>query len=106
MTPEEHKRIVRAGLNKLSFNRPEKLDPVRLLMAKVQKSQQSVRALIQPIAEAGGRKDETAMFDLTVKGFLEEFKNYDKEEVLQLCVMLYAAQMMEQLSGFGGEVTS
>lgn len=92
MTPEEHNRIVEAGLKKLGVKQHELADFERLLAeaeARIRNVRQYATLICTEMRDAGKQLNrKMLMEDLSAK-FLDNFCHYNKDELLlMLCFHL------------------
>lgn len=109
MTPEEHKRIVSAGLNIIKAKNPDlvtapKQDDLDILLEKMQSATKHVRSLVGPIDDAvraaGRSHDKKQLFQTIVKFYVEQFGRKDvwsNDEIIFACAMAHASMMIDQI---------
>lgn len=106
--PEEHNRIVSAGINIAKSKLIDKLTPpdesdFRLMQRRFKDVVFKVVALIKPIhdaeRDAGKTPDKEAMFTTACNLFVNEIAsaNFSKDELLYITALVHAGMLIDQL---------
>lgn len=94
MDQHEHKKIVSAALGKFKFNQQREVNPFILLIERAKRTTMNVLYQVRPILQAGGGFDKPALSETLTKFYLEEFRNYSKEELENLITMMHVEEAM------------
>jgi len=97
LNEEERQRIVKAGLSKFSFNKPQKRSPDDDLIDRAMSITTALREHIRPILQAGGGKDKPALRALITTCYLEAFSKLHKDDLIRLCALLHMEAMIESI---------
>ncbi len=103
--PEEHKRLVNAGLQKLRVVREvgqRVTDPSQQVLLRLAMVSETVLKQVVPVVQAartsGQPTNHQALGQLISKGYLDQLRTWSKDDLLFLVVVMSTHGMVEKIT--------